>query len=438
MRTNIHIGFNAVVLLCICFAARPASASIGDALSTLHAGDGGTNNECGWSVDISSEVAVVSAWQDDDNGNRSGSAYLFNTVTGGQLRKILPSDGVLHGEFGVSVAISGDKTIIGARASENNTHGSGAAYIFDVGTGAELLKLRPRDDARGDWFGWSVDISNDIAIVGAQQDDENGALSGAAYLFDATTGEELFKLRPSDAAPADYFGVSVAIDGNTAIVGAYQNRNPPNPGAAYLFDVTTGDQLAKLTPSDPGSFDWFGCSVAISGDWAIVGAWRDDDNGDDSGSAYLFDAKTGVQLAKLRPNDGVEGHEFGRSVAISGNLAIVGAIGDDDNGSYSGAAYLFDVISGTQVAKLTASDGSAGDFFGVSVSLDGNNALVGAHLDDDLGINSGSAYLFSTVPEPSALLLSILSVVTLLGRNRGKAVAAQQPQCVSGEAPIAA
>ena len=123
---------------------------------------------------------------------------------------------------------------------------------------------------------------------------------------------------------ADSFGISVAIDGTKAIVGAYQNRGGShNSGSAYLFDVTTGAELAKLIPNDAGDFDWFGWSVGISGNTAIVGAWRDDDNGSDSGSAYLFDVVTGAQLAKLTPSDGAEGDDSAASVAISGNMAIV-------------------------------------------------------------------------------------------------------------------
>jgi hypothetical protein len=144
---------------------------------------------------------------------------------------------------------------------------------------------------------------------------------------------------------------------------------------------------------------------------------RDDDNGSDSGSAYLFDVSTGAQIVKLTPSDGAEGDGFGRSVAISGNLAIVGAEGDDDNGSNSGSAYIFDVTTGTQLAKLVAGDGAPIELFGVWVSIDGNTALVGAPLDDDNGINSGSAYLFF-VPEPSALLLVICGSVGLLGWRR--------------------
>lgn len=411
----------AVLLLFTCslFVTRSASAAIGDSLHKLLAIDGVTDAEFGWSVDISDNTAIVGAWQDDDNGFRSGSVYSYDVATGSQLWKIVPSDGRENGQFGVSVGISGDKVIVGARFAKNNPVATGAAYVFDVATGAELANLKSRKVGGNDYFGWAVDISENIAIVGAQRDDDFGTSSGAAYLFDVRTGTELFKLTASDAAVFDHFGSSVAIDGTTAIIGAYEDRDNGNAsGSAYLFDVTTGAELAKLVPSNGAAEDRFGWSVGISGNTAIVGAWRNDDNGSDSGSAYLFDVATGAQLAKLTPSDAAEGDEFGRSVAISGNMAIVGAVGDDDNGSSSGSAYVFDVTTGTQLAKLIAGDGAPIDLFGQSVSIDGNRALVGARLDDDNGISSGSAYLFSTVPEPSALLMATYGAVGLLGWRR--------------------
>lgn len=401
------------------FAVRSASGANGDGVYKLTASDGVTDAEFGWSVGMSGETAIVGAWQDDDNGVRSGSVYVFDIATGNQLLKILPSDGNANGQFGVSVGINGGKVIVGARGSKTSVNASGAAYVFDIATGTQLMKLTSPHVAGNDYFGWAVDITGNIAIVSAERDSEHGISSGAAYLFDVATGAELFKLTASDAKVFDSFGISVATDGAKAIVGAYQNRGgTPNFGSAYIFDVATGAQRAKLMPNDAGDFDWFGWSVDISGNTAIVGAPRDDDNGSDSGSAYLFNVTTGAQLAKLTPSDGFEGDDFGRSVAISGNLAIVGAAGGGDNGVRSGAAYLFDVTTGTQLAKLIAVDGAALDFFGKSVSIDGNRALVGTWLDDDKGMDSGSAYLFSSVPEPSPLLLTIYGTAGLLWRRR--------------------
>ena len=151
---------------------------------------------------------------------------------------------------------------------------------------------------------------------------------------------------------------------------------------------------AKLLPGDGAAEDFFGISIALSGDVAVVGAYGDDDDGTDSGSAYLFDTTTGEQIAKLLPNDGAAHDWFGLNVAISGDTAIVGAYGDGDNGTNSGSAYLFDTITGEQIAKLLPNDGAASDLFGSSIAISGDTAIVGAYLDDDNGTDSGSAYVF--------------------------------------------
>ena len=238
------------------------------------------------------------------------------------------------------------------------------------------------------------------------------------YLFDVNTGEERFKLTPSDTLRIDvFFGVSVAIRGSTAIVGAYEDDTSGTvSGSAYVFDVATGAQRHKLTATDAAPGDKFGTSVAISGNIAIVGASGDDDAGSDSGSAYLFNLTTGQQLHKLTALDAAARDEFGRSAGISGNTAIVGSFGDDHAGERSGSVYLFDVSTGEQRLKLTASDAAAGDWFGHSVGISGNTAIVGAFNDDDAGGNSGSAYVF--IPEPTALTLATLALLGFAARRR--------------------
>ena len=378
----------------------PAYADLGDQLFKLLPTDGAANDRFGISVAISGATAIVGAYRDDDKGtgNDSGSAYLFDTTTGRQLFKLLPDDGAANDRFGFSVAISGATAIVGALQDDDNGSNSGSAYLFDTTTGGQIAKLLPDDGAVGDLFGFSVAISGAIAIVGAYYDNnDNGPHSGSAYIFDIIDREnpqQLFKLLANDGAANDRFGISVAISGATAIVGAYfDDDNGDDSGSAYLFDTTTGRQLFKLLPDDGAELDLFGWSVAISGATAIVGARHDDDNGLDSGSAYLFDTTTGGQIAKLLPNDGEANARFGFSVAISGATAIVGAWLDDGNGS----AYLFDIsdpANPTQIAKLLADDGAALDVFGISVGISGATAIVGAPADDDNGSQSGSAYLF--------------------------------------------
>ncbi len=232
-----------------------------------------------------------------------------------------------------------------------------------------------------------------------------------AALFDLET-----KITASDAAEVDQFGHSVAIAGDTAIVGARFNDDAGggDSGSAYIFDRNQGGtdnwgQVLKLTASDAAAGDFFGNSVAIAGDTAIVGAYQNDDAGSASGSAYIFARNQGGadnwgQVLKLTASDAAAGDQFGYSVAISGDTAIVGALLNDDAGGDSGSVYIFDRNQGGadnwgQVLKLIASDAAGNDFFGVSVAIAGDTAIVGALLNDDAGSQSGSVYIFA--PEPA-------------------------------------
>jgi len=390
--------------------ANAASFALGDELFKLTASDAAADDEFGYSVAVSGNTAVVGARHDDDAGTLSGSAYLFDVTTGSQLYKLTASDAAAVDLFGTSVAISGNTAVVGAEGDDDVGSSSGAAYLFDVTTGNQLYKLTASDIWASDKFGISVAISGNVAIVGAYGNSDAGLTSGSAYLFDVSTGNELFKLTASDAAEGDNFGYAVAISGNTAIVGArYDDDAGSLSGSAYLFDVTTGNQLFKLTASDAAADDKFGVSVAISGNTAIVGAYADDDGGSGSGSAYLFDVTTGNQLFKLTASDAFSIDVFGISVAISGNTAIVGAERNDDDGGDSGSAYLFDVTTGNQLIKLTASDAAANDRFGISVAISGVTAIVGANENDDAGGGSGSAYLFDAAESPVPVRIASLT-----------------------------
>ncbi|MCD4697396.1 MAG: FG-GAP repeat protein, partial [Bacteroidales bacterium] len=213
--------------------------------------------------------------------------------------------------------------------------------------------------------------------------------------------EEIAKLLASDGNTNDQFGISVSISGDYAIVGARRDDdNDYNSSSAYIFYNNGGNwqQHAKITASDGASGDEFGYSVSISGDYAIVGAWLDDDNGGNSGSAYIFYNNGGnwQQQTKMTASDGAANDWFGHSVGISGDYAIVGVDGNDDNGYNSGSAYIFYNNGGNwqQQAKITASDGANSDYFGWSVSISGDYAIVGAFGNDDNGSKSGSAYIF--------------------------------------------
>lgn len=281
----------------------------------------------------------------------------------------------------------------------------------------EADKLLASDVNAWDEFGHSVYISADQIIVGAPYDDDNGSMSGSAYIFkrdpDTRTWSQQAKLTALDGAADDYFGISVAISGDYAIVGANQDDDDGySSGSAYIFkrDPGTGtwSQQAKLTAADGVEFYQFGITVSISGECAIVGSHGHDGSSWDEGAAYIFepndfDPNNWQQQAMLTAAHPVSGGYLGRSVSISGNYAIAGAPGQGYNGDSPGSAYIFEMpLSGwtdaNETAKLTASDGDVADNFGISVSISDNRAIVGAYLDDDKVTDSGSAYIFEMPP----------------------------------------
>jgi hypothetical protein len=214
------------------------------------------------------------------------------------------------------------------------------------------------------------------------------------------------KLLASDREADDGFGNSVAISGDYAIVGAwFEDGGDLDVGAAYVFrrigPNNIWDTGVKLTASDAWGADWFGCSVSTSGDYAIVGAYGEDAGGLDAGAAYVF-RRTGPDNVwdagvKLLASDAQAGDWFGHSVSISGDYAIVGAFNEDAGGSSAGAAYVFQ-RTGTNTwdtgVKLLASDAQASDYFGYSVAISGDYAIVGATLEDAGGADAGAAYVY--------------------------------------------
>ena len=393
----------------------------------LVASDGASGDDFGWSVAISGDSIVVSARRDEVNGITIGSAYLFERNVGGEdnwgeVTKLLASDGASGDDFGWSVAISGDTVVVGSRQDSDNGFFSGSAYLFErdeggVGNWGEVIKLLASDGATGDNFGSSVAISGDTVVVGAHRADDNGIDSGSAYLFERNEGGmdnwgEFIELVASDVDDFDELGASVAISGDTVVVGARgDDDNGIGYGTAYLFERNEGGmdnwgEVTELLAVDRDEHDIFGGSVAINGDLVVVGARGDNDGGPVNNSAYLFERNEGGvdnwgEVTKLVASDDDSFNNFGISVAIRGDSIVVGATGDDDNGTNSGSAYLFERNEGGvdnwgEVTKLLASDGDDGDILGWSVAISGDSIVVGARGDDDAGLESGSAYIFNS------------------------------------------
>jgi hypothetical protein len=264
----------------------------------------------------------------------------------------------------------------------------------------ELQKLLAGDVAEGDFFGFAVAVEGNTALVGAEFDDDNGEDAGAVYVFTRAGGvwTEQQKLTPKDGSAGDFFGFSVAMHGSIAVIGAWgDDDNGSNSGSAYVFRRTAGEwtERQKLTAGDGEAFDQFGQAVDVSGPAVAIGAIGTDGDG----AVYVYRRIVGgwTEHQKLTDGDGAAADQFGVSVAVDGATMLIGAVLDDDNGLNAGAAYVFTRSGGvwSEQEKLTASDGASGDGFGGDVALDGNTALVAAALDDDNGESSGSVYAFT-------------------------------------------
>ena len=374
----------------------------------------------GYSVAIDGGCAVVGAQSAFGAGNYHGAAYVYyrdqdGADCWGQVKRLGGDANSIA--FGRSAAISGDYIVVGDYA---DTSGTGAAFVFSRNQGGgdnwgQVARLTASDGTWMDQFGCSAAISGDYVVIGADGDDDD---TGSAYVFYKDEGGpglwgQIKKLTASDGAGGDYFGTSVSISGDYIVIGAMGDDNLS--GSAYVFYKDQGGagnwgQAAKLTAPDAAADDQFGGSVSIDGAYIISGAPYDDDYGTNSGSAYVFyrdEGGTGNwgQVAKLTAADAAEADYFGGSVSIDGDYVVAGARTDDDFGQYSGAAYLFYRHQGGvadswgQAEKITAADAAEGDRFGCSVSISGLEVVSGAYYKDSVADHAGKTYVFEIKPD---------------------------------------
>jgi hypothetical protein len=353
----------------------------------LVASDGAVNDYFGTAVAVSGDTAVVGApW----HSAKAGGAYVFVRTgsTWSPQTTLVASDGAAEDQLGSAVAVDGDTAVITAPVQ---TGTAGAAYVFvrSSGTWTEQAKLVASDGVAGDQLGAAVALAGDTAVVTTRL---KASYSGAAYVFvrSGTTWTQQGKLVASDGAANDYLGQSVAVGGDTAVVGTV---NPGSfRGAAYVF-VRSGvawTEQAKLLASDGVGFDFFGQSVAVIGDTTLVGAQGTSSY---TGAVYVFNRSSGswTEHAKLTAGDGVAGDDFGVTLAASGDMAVIGA---SNVNAHTGAAYVFVRSSGTwtEQVKLRASDGAADDRFGGAVSLSGDTTVVGTQWKNQ---GKGAAYVYT-------------------------------------------
>src|SRR5215813_3155703 len=317
-----------------------------------------------------------------------------------QRQKLTAVDGAASNYFGAAVAFSGNTLVIGAPNNNGMEDDQGSVYVFTRNGAAwtPQQKLTARDGAANSGFGFSVAISGDTVVIGAPLNDIGASRDqGSAYVFtrNGAVWTQQQKLTANDGAANDSLGGSVAISGDTVVVGENIDKvgATEGHGSAYVFtrNGTVWTQQQKLIADDGAEGDQFGRSVAISGDTLAVGAPFGDIGGNFSqGSAYVFTRSGAVWTLqqKLTADDGEAGDFFGLAVALNGDTLVVGAVNDHIGGNVGalgqGSAYVFS-RSGTvwtQRQKLIADDGAADDRFGSAVAFSGDTVVIGARLDD--------------------------------------------------------
>ncbi len=376
------------------------------------------------------------------------AAAALSGVAGAQEDKLLATNGALDDRFGVAVDLADGTAVVGAPQADAFGLDSGTAYVF-VRTGitwSEQGILTPLDGQPADLFGTSVAVEGDTAVVGAICTDDLGASSGAAYVFvrSGSTWSQQAKLLASDGSTGDFFGQSVGISGDYVVVGAPLDDDamPGNilteSGAAYVF-LRTGTAWAeqqKVLPADLAVGDLFGASVDISGGRLVAGAPQDQDQGLDTGSAYVFArfGTTWVEEAKLVASDAAANDLFGHSVSIDDRTIAVGAIGEDQAALGAGAAYLFlrTGFNWNPQGKVVDPAGGTGDRFGASVDVDGDRLGVGAYLNDALGVDAGRAVVFQRDTGVWSYLQTVVPSDLFAGDHFGEAVAVDAGRVLGG------
>jgi Ca2+-binding RTX toxin-like protein len=345
-----------------------------------------------------------------------GAAYLYaRTADGWQVEQFLPGDWDTSGytafRYGSAVDIDGDRFVVGAQvASARGT--SGAVYVYDkVPGGWSETKLYPSDGSSGDLFGNEVALDGDRLVVGAPQVDDPEYLAGQAYVFEFSGGSwtETAILSASDGTSYDKFGSSVAVDGDTILVGAegWGPSATDERGKVYVFTQVGSDWVESSLPADPAPVDGdlFGNNVALDGDLAVVGAPQDwvGFYQNYHGSAFVFERNSGVWsqdaiLIGPEPDLGYPSwieHTFGTGVDVQAGILVVGASGQDVDGREdAGTAFRFSKESGVWTRSWLDPNAAAGSHAGGEVALDGDRVIIGARWDDNPLYNSGAAFLF--------------------------------------------
>ena len=408
MRISEQLILGALVCLAIQVSLAATPIPVQEELAKLLSTDIEDGDRFGNAVAVDGNTAVIGAFYEEHSipASNRGAAYVFTRDISGtwsQQAKLVAGDWAADDQFGISVALDGETALIGAWYEDSDGYsGNGAVYVFtrDGNVWSQQAKLIAPDKASGDLFGWSVAIDGDTAVIGAIHEDSDGFDdNGAAYIFTRSSGAWSFqaKLLADDKARWESFGNAVAVSGDTVAVGSpgHSTTDAKYAGAVYVFtrNGESWNQAVQLLASDRGYGDNFGFSVDLEGNVAVIGAPEKANPYSSSGAAYVFTrdgsgawSQQAKLLASYLGSEASMFSRFGWSVAVDGDAAVIGSLYQDSDGfSNNGAAYVFRRDGSgywTEQVELLASDKAHDDGFSWSIDMSGSTIIVGVPSKD--------------------------------------------------------
>lgn len=396
--------------------------ALGELLHTLSDPSPTNVDMFGFSVAIDGNHVLVGAHQDDTLGYNVGQAHLFDVRSGELLHTFDDPTPTSDDFFGHGVAIDDEHILIGATEVSSSEWPYGEAHLFN--TSGDLISTFhvPAQVGRGYFLGESVAIDGDRILLGLSGGSLDSKRRGQAHLFDAHTGNLLQFYDDLTPDTFNSFGNSVAIDGDHIVVGAWGNYTSNDIlGQVELFDAISGEHLKSFSDPDVSFRDRFGQSVAIEGNRILIGAGIKKIDGNSVGQAYLFDLTTGDLLQTYSdPTITTKSDAFGSSVALDSGRVLIGAPLDDTDGRDIGQAHLFDATTGQLLHTFNDPVPRFRDRFGTSVDIDGNHVVIGEFAFQSHGRDYGEAYVFNiAVPEPlsTSLLLGACLIASVSVRD---------------------
>ncbi len=399
------------------------------------------DDQFGLAVAVSSDRLYVGAQLNSTDADRSGAAYMFDLASGDELIRMRPHDIRPNARFGSSLSVDGDHLIIGARRNSSQANNAGRTYLFNARTGHMMCRLGHQTVFTGEQFGIASAVLGDRAYVSALRAPLLGNVSGVAYRYQLDQfvfPDRTFIGRDCQFNDHDTLGLAIDLDGDLLVASGIEAGSrcvEDDTGGFFLYEVSTMTELHAVSQGVANNPDDFGWSVALDEGVIAVGAPAASDQVNEGGAVHLYDAITGLPVREISPDDVEAFDNFGYSVEMHQGLLAVGSpYADIDGQSNAGKVYLFDVATGGLVDVLIAPTPFASANFGTDIHFDASLLVIGAPGADESALGLGAVYVFDPFTRELVQTLATESVSARLGGSvytDGQLVIAGDPNAVN-------